>query len=233
MADNVNNNEELARLLKSFSSKNPAERGAQAAQREFYELLVKDLDRHVLKIVKFNEEVAQAALQNAWLRIFMTAHAYDPSLASVKTWAKKIGEQCAIDELRRVYRHKKREIPIDQRRHDEDGEGHADEASGLDGFACPLPGPDEQMQSQQVQRAIADCIQRLPAGDGPNYRLAMKLSLDNELSYKEMQDILSAQSPRYHDLNAERVRGWVRQAAQKMKGCIQEKLGRSIQGGQK
>ncbi|MFL9923698.1 sigma factor [Herbaspirillum lusitanum] len=193
----------------------------QAAQREFYDLLVNDLDRHVLKSVKYNEEVAQAALQNAWLKIFMTAHTYDPALASVKTWAKKIGEQCAVDELRRLYVHKKRIVDIEQRRDDDEG---SDEVSGLDGFSCPLPGPEEKLQGRQLQQVVADCIERLP-NDGPNYQLAIRLALDNELSYKGMQDILQAQSPRYHDLNHERVRGWVRKAAQEMKACIQEKLG--------
>ncbi len=233
MADNLNNNEELARLLKSFSSKSPGERSVQAAQRAFYDLLVADLDRHVLKLVKFNEDVAQAAMQNAWLRIFMTAHSYDPKLASVKTWAKKIGEQCAIDELRRVYRHKKREVVLKPRT-GEAAQG-SDEIDDLDGFACPLPGPEEQMQAKQVLQAIADCIQRLPASaEGPNYRLAMKLSLDNEMDYKQMQEMFAAQSPRHHDINSERVRSWVREAAKKMKGCIEGKLGRRpSEGGRK
>lgn len=230
MADNVNNNEELARLLKTFASRNSADRGVQAAQREFYEYLVKDLDRHVLRRVLFNEEVAQAALQNAWLKIFMTAHTYDPKLASVKTWAKKIGEQCAIDELRRVYAQHAKIVDIEKHHQDRDEDS---ELSGLDGFACELPGPDDEMHAKQVQQAIAQCIERLPAGDGPNYRLAMKLSLDNDLSYNEMKEILSAQSPRYQNLNAEQVRGWVRQAAARMKGCITEKLGRPGKGGTK
>ncbi len=230
MADNVNNNEELARLLKLFASRNPADRGVQAAQREFYEYLVKGLERHVLTQVMFNEDVAQAALQNAWLKIFMTAHTYDPKLASVKTWAKKIGEQCAIDELRRFYSQQEKIVDIEKHGQDDDEQG---ELSGLDGFACNLPGPEEELEAKQVQQAIVQCIERLPKGKGPNYRLAMKLSLENELNYKQMKDILSAQSPRYQDLNDEQVRKWVRKAAERMKGCITAKLGRLGKGGMK
>lgn len=221
----MNNNEELARLLQKFSTRNPTERSVQMAQREFYELLKRDLDQHVKKLVNFNDDVAQVALQNAWVKIFVSGHTYDPKLSSVKTWAKMIGFQCAEDELRRLYSRQKLIVDIKKRApEDEDGE---DGPSDLDGFACSMPSAEDMLHAQQVQRAIAECIERLPHGRGPNYRLAMKLTLDEDLSYAEMKDILAAQSPQYAKLNAEQVRGWVRQAAARMKGCINEKLGLS------
>ncbi|WP_050463204.1 RNA polymerase sigma factor [Herbaspirillum autotrophicum] len=224
----MNNNEKLLWLLQQFSTRNATGRSVQAAQREFYDSLVNELDQHAMSIVNYNRDLAQAALQEAWIKIFLSADRYDPRLASVKTWAKVITSQCANDELRRFYKHEgkieRSNSPTDQ---GEDG------VDPLDGFACPLPGVDDQMYAQQVQRAIAECIESLPAGRGPNYRLAMKLTLDQDLSYAEMKDILAGQSARHADLNAEQVRGWVRQAVVRMKGCINLKLGLAGKGGAK
>jgi DNA-directed RNA polymerase specialized sigma24 family protein len=231
VAENVNNNEELARLLQKFSTRNATDRNVQAAQREFYEHLQRDLDLHIKQVVNFNEDLAQVALQNAWVKIFVSAHTYDPQLSSVKTWAKMIGFQCAKDELRRLYSRQKLIADIKPRPVQADD---ADDGAGdFDGYTCALPSAEDALHAQQVERAIAECIERLPHGRGPNYRLAMQLTLDDDLSYAEMKDILAAQSPQYTNLNAEQVRGWVRQAAARMKGCINEKLGLSGKGGAK
>lgn len=219
------NEQELLKLLQQFSSKKVSERTVQIAQRAFYDCLVRELDQHALFIVNHNKELAQVAVQEAWIKIFATANKYDPDKASVKTWAKMITGRCAIDELRRFYKH-------DMRNKDEAqfDEVERMEDNVLDTLVCPLPSAEERVHALQVQRAIADCLSALPSGKGPNYRLAMKLVLDEDLSYQEMSDVLSQQSVKQGTLNAEQVRGWVRQAAAKMKSCISQKLGRTQQG---
>lgn len=221
-SDSVSLNSRLAELLQYFGGKIPAAGSLGAAQREFYDLLVTDLERHVLRTVGFNEELAITAIQHAWIKIFTTANSYDPKLASVKTWAKRLAGQCAIDELRKHYRDQERIVDLNAGASSQDDPWEP----GLDSLACSLPGPDQHAQDQELQKIVSECIERLPAGkSGPNYKLAIRLLLEEDMSYSEMREVLSAQSARFSTLNAEQVRGWVRQAVTRMKACIGEKWG--------
>lgn len=217
------NENELHKLLQQFSSKKVADRSVQLAQRAFYDYMVDKLEDHAMLIVSCNKELAQVALQEAWANIFKNAHTFDPEQASVSTWAKMITKRCALTELRRFYKHEMRNKKGNDTGHDVDGF----EEDLLDSLPCPLPSVEERVHAQQVQRAIAACIDTLPSDKGPNYKLAMKLTLEEDLTRQEMSEILSLQSPRYASLNAEQVRGWVRQAVLKMKSCINQKLGRT------
>jgi RNA polymerase sigma factor (sigma-70 family) len=221
------NEQALRNMLQQFSNKKNTDRTVQLAQRAFYDCLASELDQHALYIVNHNREVAQVAVQEAWIKILSSADKYDPEKSSVKTWAKMITGRCAIDELRRFYKHDMRNKDTD----DQSDELERLEENVLDDMVCPLPTGEESLHAKQVQRAIAQCLEVLPNGKGPNYRLAMKLVLDEDLSYQEMSDVLSQQSVKQQKLNAEQVRGWVRQAAAKMKSCISKKLGRADEQG--
>jgi RNA polymerase sigma factor (sigma-70 family) len=217
-------NQELTALLLKFAakdSKGGTHGAVRAAQDAFYRMLSKTLETHAMRIVNYNEELARNALQEAWIKIFLSAEKYDPSLAKVKTWAKRIVFQCAMDELRTHYRHYKHTDP----NHDQHDGGAMDSEEDFENIACPLPNTEDKLYASQIQQAVEHCMAQLPADKGPNYRLAMKLNLDQDLTLADMTDILAAQSPRYEKINAVQVRGWVRKASELMKACLNLKLG--------
>ena len=228
-------NEELTRLLHKFATKDGSQPEIRNAQRTFFNYLNRELDQHVRRVVNYNEDIAQVAMQEAWIKIFKSASKYDPAKASVKTWAKIISSNCAIDELRKYYK-RLRLLGLSIQDNDTD-DPHPPQtmsgvADGTGGYAeeinnqiCPLLHPDDLVYANQLQQAIKACIELLPSKDGPNFRQAMELCLDEDLSYAQMMSILAAQSPRYADLNVEQVRGWVRQAKLRMQHCISQKLG--------
>ncbi|MFZ6693054.1 RNA polymerase sigma factor [Undibacterium sp. SXout20W] len=231
-------NEELTRLLHKFATKDGSQPEIRNAQRTFFNYLNRELDQHVRRVVNYNEDIAQVAMQEAWIKILESANKYDPAKASVKTWAKMISANCAIDQLRAYYKRIKilAQCTLDKGTDDAhspkktspvvDGSdlagGYAEE---INHQICPLLRPDDQVYANQLQQAIKACIEILPSKDGPNFRQAMELCLDEDLSYAQMMSILAAQSPRYADLNVEQVRGWVRQAKLRMQHCISQKLG--------
>jgi RNA polymerase sigma-70 factor (ECF subfamily) len=53
----------------------------------------------------------------------------------------------------------------------------------------------------------------------------MELALDEDLTYERMKTVLQAHMPEGELLNGERVRGWVREAADRMRACLGRKLG--------
>lgn len=237
-------NEELTRLLHKFAAKSGSRRELIEAQRLFYNHLGKTLAQHAMQIVRHNEELAAVAVQEAWINIFRTADRYDPTKASVKTWAKMITRQCATDQLRSYYKHH-RQSPIvasDGAVSNLDSEHNSQQATGgmdtnfaaLDdasALVCPMPHSDDLVYQEQVKKAFRSCLDQLPTANGPNFRQAMELSLDEELSYPDMMEILSVQSQHHANINAEQVRGWVRQARLRMAACLGQKLGWTQNGG--
>ncbi|WP_426194489.1 RNA polymerase sigma factor [Massilia sp. DWR3-1-1] len=207
-------NDVLTGLLRKFADPGGNGRVAQAAHRAFYNSLHKTLDRQALQSTNYNQELARVAVQEAWIKILRSAHRYDPALASVETWAKMITRQCANDLLRSAYVTEKIFEPAEE----------------PEAFACPLPQSDELLYQQQVEQATAQCIATLPSGRGPNYRLALELALDPDLSYADMTSRLQEQVQGGALLNAEQVRGWVRQALKRMRECINRKLDLRPQG---
>jgi len=98
-------------------------------------------------------------------------------------------------------------------------------AEDLNNLVCPLLHTDDVVYGKQLQLAIKACIELLPHENGPNYRQAMELCLNDEFKYEEMTAILAAQSPQHANINAEQVRKWVMHAKIKMQACISQKLG--------
>ena len=231
-------NEELTRLLRKFGKAGDRSREALAAHRKFYDHIARVLDRQALQATNYNEDLAVTAVQDAWLRILRKAETYDPARATVKTWVKDITYKCAIDVLRKHYKHN-RNTPLSN----EDaasakaegdamatptGAGHwlaTAPVSDPDETACDLPSPEDRAYGSQLDRVMRACLNTLPTGDGPNYRLAMELTLEEELSYADMTVRLQEQTPPGVLINAEQVRGWVRAATQRMRRCVSAKLG--------
>lgn len=232
-------NEELTRLLRKFGKAGDRSREALAAHRKFYDHIARVLDRQALQATNYNEDLAAAAVQDAWLRILRKAETYDPSRATVKTWVKDITYKSAVDVLRKYYKHNRNtslsnEDAVSDASQDA-GHESAVARSGADRWlapvsdpdemACDLPSPEDNAYGSQLERVMRACLDTLPSGDGPNYRLAMELTLEEDLSYADMTVRLQDQTPPGVTINAEQVRGWVRQATQRMRRCVAAKLG--------
>ncbi|WP_181373125.1 RNA polymerase sigma factor [Massilia glaciei] len=208
------NNAELTALLRKFGQPRGRGRDLDAAHTAFYNCLEKKLEKQALQSTRYNADVAKVAVQEAWVKIVRSAHSYDPKLASVETWAKLITRQCAIDQLRLLYK---------------DGKLIEEDGGDFDSFACPLPPSADALYQKQVERAAALCIEALPSGKR-NYRLALELALDPDLSYADMTCRLQEQVQGDLILNTERVRGWVRHATELMRTCLDQKLGWNKEG---
>ncbi|WP_024972818.1 RNA polymerase sigma factor [Ralstonia pickettii] len=226
-------NQELTHLLRKFGDTGANGRVAERAQREFYHRVYKTIDLCALQTAKFNHEIAVVAVQETWLQILNSAHKYDPERSSVKTWVQRITQYCTLTELRKHYK----EVRIRDALRTGGGPTEADDAphadddshgNPLDGLTCPVPPRDDvgdAVYQQQVVAVAQACLETLPAGRSPNYRLAMELALDESLTYEAMKTVLQAHMPEGELLNSERVRGWVREAANRMRACLGRKLG--------
>lgn len=210
-------NEELAALLRQCVARDLAAHAKHRAQNDFYRLLQRDLDWTARSQAGFNEEIAQAAMQEAWLKIFRQADRYDPARGPVKQWARLITARCVIDELRAHYRDPSRSARAPGKQPDE-----AWREDDLAGQQCPLPGADATLYGRQLERALRDCIALLPTGGGPNYRLTMELCLEPDISHADMLALLAAQQPEHRQINLAQVRGWIRQARVKVGACLQQ-----------
>lgn len=238
MPEQVASDEELAKLLRQFSAS--SKEVADAARRRFYYSTVKFFDRQALVRTGYNEELAKQAMQEAWIKMMTKPESYDPGKGKVVNWASGIINHCAMDALRFAYKIRKRPRPKVARSEDKDEveddyEDEIDDPNDQalrdyeEGAVCPALPADERLYQDQVARATALCIEALPRDHGPNYRLAMELALDPDLTYAQMTDIIQHQMPG-ETINAEQVRGWVRNAVKRMRACVNAKLGWNKEG---
>lgn len=66
----------------------------------------------ILKIT-INEEIAQDALQETFIKVWKNAHKYDSSKAKLFTWLFRIARNTAIDKLRSFNNRHHKEVQID------------------------------------------------------------------------------------------------------------------------
>jgi DNA-directed RNA polymerase specialized sigma24 family protein len=231
MAEPDASNEELTRLLRQFGT--PTRDAVDDARHAFYNSTVKFFDRQALRATGYNQELAQQAMQEAWIKIARKAGTYDPAKGKVHAWANAIITRCALDQLRAYYRELKLRKALGGADQDSDGRYDGVAAAGAqDGgqAACPVMPADEMVYQEQVARATALCVKALPCDNGPNYRLAMELTLDADLTFAEMTEVIQLQMP-HGTVNSEQVRGWVRQAVKRMRACVSARLGWDREGG--
>lgn len=230
MTEDTPGNDELARLLRDFDAPSPAR--ADAARRAFYHGTVKTFDRQALFATGYNHELAKQAMQEAWIKIMGKAGSYDPARSKVMTWANTIIVRCAMDELRTHYKHHKSPATTDAAADGPDAPGTPwmDAPEHEDTPLCPTLPAEEGVYQDQVARITALCIEALPSNRGPNYRLAMELALDPDLSYADMTAAIQQHMPG-ETINPEQVRGWVRYAVKRMRACVSGRLGWNSPGG--
>lgn len=89
------------------------EKGDKAAINLLYENYSDSLYGVILKITR-NEELAQDALQESFVKIWKNAERYDSKKAKLFTWLYRIARNTAIDKLRSFNNRFNKEIQIDK-----------------------------------------------------------------------------------------------------------------------
>lgn len=219
MQDKSAENALLHQALKSFVAEPAQSLRQRAAQEAFYNLVNAKLQWQALRAARYNRELAADAMQDAWKKIILSAHTYNPAKANVMTWATTIAKRCVADQLRDHYDHHPADAPHQGAQGDGAEPGHGDEMA-----ICPLPTGEDAVFGSQVRRAAAACMASLPAGVRPNYRLAFELSISTELKLADMARVLQEHTPEPPELNAEQVRRWVNEAARRMRECMKRRF---------
>jgi RNA polymerase sigma-70 factor (ECF subfamily) len=149
-------------------------RTAQRGDPDAFNLLVLKyqdlLYRISLRIVQ-EECGAEDAVQNALIQAFQKIHSFRGG--SFKSWLARVAVNASYDELRRTKRHDS--FPLEPLSHG--GEEIESPAWMMDLSA----GPEELAESNQLQRAVQDCIRALI----PDYRLMVILVDIEGMSYEE------------------------------------------------
>ncbi|ENH98069.1 RNA polymerase sigma factor SigW [Gracilibacillus halophilus YIM-C55.5] len=122
-----------------------------------------------------NRHEAEDLAQEAFLRAYVNIHSYDEK-RKFSTWLYRIATNLSIDRIRK----KKPDVYLDA------------EIKGTDGINlyAQIPNdealPEQQVESLEMQTLIQEEIMSLP----PKYRSVIALRFMDELSLKEISEIL-------------------------------------------
>ena len=89
------------------------QRSDQYALNLLYENYSSSLYGAILKVTR-NEEIAEDALQETFIKVWKNAHKYDPKKAKLFTWLFRIARNTAIDKLRSFNNRFHKEVQIDK-----------------------------------------------------------------------------------------------------------------------
>ncbi len=89
------------------------ERKDQYALNLLYEHYSDSLYGVILKVTR-NEEIAEDALQETFIKVWKNAHKYDSTKAKLFTWLFRIARNTAIDKLRSFNKRYHKEVQIDK-----------------------------------------------------------------------------------------------------------------------
>lgn len=117
--------------------------------------------------------------QQVFLRVWKSAPRYEPT-AKFTTWLFTITRNLVFNETRR--RSRRREVSL---------EPETDEEPPRQFASLTTPGPDEQAQQDELERALDRAIAALPE----KQRLAVVLRRHQELPYEQLCDILGMSLP--------------------------------------
>ncbi|GAA0740033.1 MULTISPECIES: RNA polymerase sigma factor [Flavobacteriaceae] len=92
---------------------NLLEKGDKAAINLLYENYADSLYGVILKVT-INEEIAQDALQETFVKVWKNAKKYDSKKAKLFTWLYRIARNTAIDKLRSFNNRFEKEVQIDK-----------------------------------------------------------------------------------------------------------------------
>ena len=146
---------------------------------------------HILR----RHELAEEALQEAFVAIWHAAGSYQAALSAPVTWMAAIVRNKAFDILRRI-----------DATHVTDN-AHIDMAL-MDGLADGARGPDEALQLSDDAEALARCMAALEKAQ----RQVIGLAFFHDLSHSEVAQQLA--------LPVGTVKTWIRRGLAKLKTCL-------------
>jgi RNA polymerase sigma-70 factor (ECF subfamily) len=168
--------------------------GNRAAFRQLYDATSAKLFGFALRILR-KEELAEEAVQDAFVSIWNAAGSYQSHLSSPMTWMATIARNKALDIRRRVQ-----------------ASGEADSVEFDSDMADVLPdsaaGPQQRMEMSRDAQALAECMDTL-AG---RQRQAIGMAFLHEMSHSEVATQLS--------LPIGTVKTWIRRGLDRLRDCI-------------
>ena len=126
-----------------------------------------------------NVDDAHDIAQQVFLRVWKSAPRYEPT-AKFTTWLYTITRNLVFNETRR--RSRRKEVPL---------ESDSDDDSPRQFASLTTPGPDQQAQQDELEKALDAAIAALPE----KQRLAVVLRRHQELPYEQLCDILKMSLP--------------------------------------
>lgn len=188
MSKDLDDNEQLRRLLAAVSL------GNRKAFRTLYDSTAAKLFGFALRILK-RDELAQEALQDAFVSIWHAAGTYQAHLAAPQTWMAAIVRNKALDIRRRM----DASAEIDPGSFDFDpAEAVQDEAAG----------PEKRAALSRDAHALANCMGTLASGQ----RQAIGMAYLHDLSHSEVAAQLS--------MPIGTVKTWIRRGLERLRECL-------------
>lgn len=138
-----------------------------------------------------NKELAEEALQDAFVKIWHSADTYHSDKAAVMTWMTAIVRNRCIDMLRAT--------PYEQ---------HLNEDESFDDWASDDLGPMEKAASRSDTKALLQCMKQL----APLQRQAFALSYFHGLAHEQLAHQLA------QPLGT--VKTWLRRGLETLKNCM-------------
>jgi RNA polymerase sigma-70 factor (ECF subfamily) len=181
-------NEHLRRLLADVAL------GDRAAFRALYDATSAKLFGFALRILR-KDELAEDAVQDAFVAIWHAASTYRPTLAAPMTWMATVVRNKALD----IRRRQDDAIDID---------GELFEADIREALLDPAHGPHERAELSGEARALAQCMTALEG----KQRQAIGMAFLHDLSHSEVAQQL--------ELPIGTVKTWIRRGLDKLKNCL-------------
>lgn len=186
MSDKTDQEDPLYHLLAAVALQD------RKAFRALYDATSAKLFGVALRVLR-KDELAEDAVQDAFVAIWHAASGYQPHLAAPLTWMVTIVRNKALDILRRARA---------------GGAGVQVELDDADGLADTAAGPYELAQASRDALALADCMDTL-AG---RQRQAIGMAYLHDLSHSEVAGRLG--------LPIGTVKTWIRRGLDRLRECL-------------
>jgi RNA polymerase sigma-70 factor (ECF subfamily) len=183
--------EQLRRLVAAVAL------GDRTAFRRLYDATSAKLFGFALRILR-KDELAEEAMQDAFVSIWHAAAGYQPHLAAPLTWMTTIVRNKALDILRR----QDDAVELDAQQFDTDL---------LQAMQDPAAGPQDRVQMTEEAHALAHCMGVLEG----RQRQAIGMAYFHDLSHSEVASQLS--------LPIGTVKTWIRRGLEKLKTCLSKR----------
>jgi RNA polymerase sigma factor (sigma-70 family) len=175
--------------------------GDASALKRLYDATASRLYGVALQVLR-DADLAQDAMQEAYLQIWRNAADYRASLSPPMAWLGLIVRSRALDLLRR---RKAARADKTVSLHREDGDDGPDLMEALaDGEA----GPEQRLQQSQLAQSLHHCLAKLER----KQREVVALAYFRELSHSELAEQLA--------LPLGTVKSWARRGLEQLRGCL-------------